>query len=119
MKAAELPANEKDRLGALQRYNILDTAAEPAFDSLTTLAAQICDAPIALVSLVDENRQWFKAKCGLDANATSRDLAFCAHAILQPETLLIIPNALEDQRFADSPLVTAAPHIRFYAGLPW
>ncbi|PSN18801.1 hypothetical protein C7271_10620 [filamentous cyanobacterium CCP5] len=118
MQVANLPANEEERLAALYRYKILDTATEQAFDDFTTLASQICQSPIALISLVDETRQWFKAKCGIAADETSREMSFCAHSLLQPDNLLIIPNALDDERFAQNPLVTDSPHIRFYAGAP-
>ena len=118
MKIAPLPANESERLQALYSYNILDTLPEPAFDDLTVLAAQICQVPIALVSLVDAERQWFKSKVGLEVTQTCREAAFCAHAILQPDQPLIVPDTLQDQRFAANPLVTAAPNIRFYAGFP-
>ncbi len=112
-----LPDDEAARLEALRQYRILDTPPEAAFDDITRLARQLCQTPIALVSLVDADRQWFKSRLGLEAPETCRDAAFCAHAILQSETL-IIPDALADDRFATNSLVTGAPHIRFYMGTP-
>lgn len=114
---ADLPANESARLEALRNYGILDTVPEPSYDDIAQLAAEICDAPIALVSIIDSDRQWFKSKKGLDISETSRDVAICAHAILQPD-LLIIADTRKDKRFADNPWVTQAPHICFYAGAP-
>jgi GAF domain-containing protein len=108
---------EKKRLAVLWQYELLDTVPEEVFDDLTELAARICEAPIALISLVDEDRQWFKSKVGITVNETSRDISFCAHAIEQ-EGLFIIPDATKDKRFSHNPLVTSDPKIRFYAGAP-
>lgn len=112
-----LPKNERRRLKVLESYQILDSFSEEPFDEITRLAQQICQTPIATISLIDENRQWFKAKIGLEVSETSRDISFCTHAILQSDPL-IIPDALADPRFADNPLVISEPHIQFYAGMP-
>ena len=118
MAAARLPDDEQDRVRALRGYEILDTPPEQAFDDLTLLASVICEAPISLVSLVDGQRQWFKSRIGMDLAETPRDVAFCAHAILEPREVLVVPDATADQRFSDNPLVTGDPQIRFYAGAP-
>src|ERR1035437_4460791 len=114
---APLPTNEAERLAALKEYHILDTGTEQSYDDITTLAAHICEVPMALISMVDEARQWFKSRVGLEQQQTPREVAFCAHAILQNEPLLV-RDATKDRRFADSTLVTDEPHIRFYAGFP-
>lgn len=111
------PENEHERVEALRRYEILDTEPEAPFDDLVQLAAQACQVPIALISLIDPLRQWFKAKTGVGVCQTSRDIAFCVHAILQRD-IFEVPDALGDERFATNPLVTGEPHIRFYAGVP-
>jgi two-component system NtrC family sensor kinase len=115
---APIPFNEADRLDALKRYRILDTAPEEALDDLTKLVARICGVPIALINLIDLDRQWFKSRVGWDATEASRDIGFCDQAILQPDEILVIPDALADERFASDPLVTAKPNVRFYAGAP-
>jgi len=116
MTPPPLPSDEVQRLHALRGYDLLDTLPEQSLDDLTSLAAQICEVPIALISLVDAERQWFKSKVGMSLSETPRDISFCGHAILQPN-LFIIPDATQDDRFADNPLVTES-RIRFYAGAP-
>jgi PAS domain S-box-containing protein len=115
MKIAPLPANEAQRLATLKKYNILDTEPETAFTSMVELAAYICQTPIAAISLIDEHRQWFKAIVGIDATETPRDIAFCAHTILQD--IMIVPDATKDERFFDNPFVSMESGIRFYAGV--
>src|SRR5437764_6441661 len=114
---AQIANKEAKRLEVLWQYDVLDTVPEEVFDDLTELAARICEAPIALITLVDEDRQWFKSKVGVTLNETSRDISFCGHAITQSE-LFIVPDATKDERFAQNPLVTSDPKVRFYAGAP-
>nr|WP_315424579.1 GAF domain-containing sensor histidine kinase [uncultured Pedobacter sp.] len=112
-----LPDYEKQRLQALDSYQIMDSLPEEDFDELTRMASQICGTPIALITLVDSSRQWFKSKLGIDVQQTPREHAFCAHTITDPSGILIVSNAREDRRFAENPLVTDDPNIAFYAGI--
>jgi GAF domain-containing protein len=114
---APVPKNEVKRLNVLWQYEVLDTVPEAIFDDLTELAALICEAPVALISLVDEKRQWFKSRVGISVTETPREISFCTHAINQSD-LFIVTDAAKDPRFAKNPLVTAEPKIRFYAGAP-
>lgn len=117
MISAEIPVNEKERLTKLKEYNILDTPEEESFDEIVKLASIICKVPMSTITLIDEKRQWFKAKVGLKYQETSREIAFCAH-VINGDDLMIVNDAAEDERFADNPLVTTDPDIRFYAGMP-
>ncbi|MFZ4286101.1 GGDEF domain-containing protein [Variovorax sp. HJSM1_2] len=112
------PFNEAQRLSTLREYQILDTGDEAAFNDLASIAAAVCNTPVALVSLVDADRQWFKARIGVDVAQTPRDASFCARAILRPDELMEIPDAAKDSRFSQNPLVTDGLKIRFYAGAP-
>lgn len=117
MKSPEIPQNEAERLHALRTLQILDSSHEERFDRVTRMAKRLFNVPISLVSLIDEDRQWFKSVQGLDITETSREVSFCGHAI-NHDGLFIIPDALDDERFHDNPLVTDGPNIRFYAGCP-
>jgi len=117
MPAAPLPPNEEDRLAALRSYGVIDDACCERFNSLTRIAARITGSPIALVSLIEGDRQWFKSRQGLDITETPRSASFCAHTILQPAGALVVPDARQDPRFADNPMVIAAPHLAAYAGV--
>jgi GAF domain-containing protein len=118
MPAADLPPDEEERLRALHDLDLLDSAPEAEFDELVRRAAEATGAPVAVITLVDEARQWFKARVNLDMESSDRDLSFCAHAILTPDDLTVVPDTLADDRFSDNLLVTEDPNIRFYAGAP-
>lgn len=118
MKKAAIPSNEFERLNAIYEYEILDSFTEEDYDILTKIAAEICQTEISLISFVDKDRQWFKSKHGLSVSETPRDFSFCAHAINNPTEVFIINDARQDERFFDNPLVTADPHVIFYAGVP-
>jgi len=118
MITPENPSNEKARLKSLSSYAVMDTFSEKEYDQLTAIASQICGCKMSLISLIDEDRQWFKSKVGLELDETAREMAFCAHAILEPGLTLLVPDARLDARFHDNPLVTGNPHIAFYAGVP-
>jgi len=113
-----VPPNETERLAALHRYNVLDSMPEQDYDDLTTIAAQICGTPIALISLLDQDRQWFKSRYGMSTTETPREQALCSHAILNPDQVMVVSDTRLDQRFADNPLVTSAVNLQFYAGAP-
>lgn len=117
MKIAPLPVNEDQRIADLESYDILDTAAESDFDGLVELASQICKCPISLISLLDKDRQWFKARKGLDEESTSREISFCSH-VIAGDDVFVVDDATKDERFVDNPLVTGSPGVRFYAGAP-
>lgn len=114
----KIPQNEIKRLEELKKYSILDTMPEKEYDEITALASYICQTPISLISLIDDDRQWFKSRHGLDSDSTPRKVAFCAHAINHKDQLMIVPDSRDDKRFHDNPLVTGAPNVVFYAGIP-
>jgi len=116
MAKADTPKNEQERLDAIERYNVLDTSDDPILNGITNAVAAICQAPIALVTIIDADRQYFVSRSGLDATETPRDIAFCAHTIIQPTDYLEVHDTLQDDRFLGNPLVLDQPHIRFYAG---
>ena len=118
MISAQKPINEARRVAALYEYDILDTIPEKEYDDITKIAADICGMPISLITLIDDERQWFKSAIGIDATETTRDVAFCAHALLKPEEIFIVPDSSKDKRFHDNPFVTGPPHVGFYAGVP-
>lgn len=117
-KSDPMASNERKRLAALRSYRVLDTEAQASYDDITRIASSITLAPMALISLVDSERQWFKSSVGVAVSETPRAVSFCSHAIENPETVMVVNDATKDQRFATNPMVTDAPHVRFYAGAP-
>lgn len=118
MKKPPIPSNEEARIRSLHDHNLLDTGPEQVYDDITRLASEICGVPISLLTLVDENRQWFKSKLGIQDSETTRELSFCAHAIINPEEVFIVPDARYDERFHDNPYTVGEPKVVFYAGVP-
>lgn len=118
MQSAPKPENESARLNSLRRYQLLDSVSEEVYDDITQIASEICGTPISLISLIDENRQWNKSTRGTKLKEFERELSFCAHAILQPEELFVVPDAHKDVRFHDNPFTTGDMKIQFYAGMP-
>lgn len=118
MRTVSTPENESDRLSALRGYDVLDTLPESDYDHITHLASAIADVPISLISLIDDDRQWFKSRKGLEATETPREYAFCAHAIMDPDKVFKVEDARLDDRFSDNPLVTGDPRVIFYTGVP-
>ncbi|RYD55809.1 MAG: GAF domain-containing sensor histidine kinase [Sphingobacteriales bacterium] len=118
MRVAPILQNEQARLRDLYSYDILDTLPESDFDHLTKIASEICQTPISMISIIDADRQWFKSKQGLAVQETPREVSFCAHAIVNPNDVFLVPNSMDDERFADNPLVTGEPRVMFYAGVP-
>jgi len=118
MIQANFTENEEDRLKALDSYEIVDSLPQKDFDDITRLASEICNTPISLISFIDADRQWFKSRYGLETSETPREYAFCAHAILNPDEILIVPDATKDERFQDNPLTTGHPQVVFYTGVP-
>ncbi|MCH5715329.1 GAF domain-containing protein [Niabella hibiscisoli] len=118
MQFHPMPANEQERLKDLYSYNILDTLSEEDFDNITEIASQICNTKISQITLADNDRLWFKSSHGLPGSEVPRHLSFCTHAINTPDELFMVPDAREDERFADNPFVTGEPYVVFYAGVP-